>query len=199
MKKVFSVDEYIEDHVQFSEALRILRSVALSTELEETIKWNTPVYALKTKNVLSLGAFKNHFGIWFFNGVFLKDDAKLLQNVQEGKTKAMRQMRFECIEDINQDVVLAYVKEAIENQKLGKEIKPDRTKKPIIIPTELKEGLISNHQLKTSFEKLSNSKQREYCEYIASAKRTETKQKRLDKITPMIIELKGLHDKYKNC
>ena len=40
---------------------------------------------------------------------------------------------------------------------------------------------------------------KEYCNYMNEAKREVTKISRLEKITPMIIELKGLHDKYKNC
>ena len=44
MKKIYSVEEYIEEHSHFSEALNILRSIIISTELEETIKWNSPVW-----------------------------------------------------------------------------------------------------------------------------------------------------------
>ncbi len=199
MKKVYSVEEYIEENAHYGKALELLRSIILSTELEETIKWSFPVYTLKNKNVVSLGAFKNHFGIWFFNGVFLKDELNILQNAQDGKTKAMRQMRFETINDIDKNVVLAYVKEAIENQKLGKEVKPDRSKKEIVIPKELDEALKNNSNLKSSFKNLSNYKQREYCEYISTAKREATKQTRLEKIIPMILNGVGLNDKYKNC
>ena len=147
---------------------------------------------------MAIGAFKNHFGIWFFNGVFLKDEKKLLVNAQE-KTKALRQMRFVSFEDIDKYAVLEYVKEAIENQKLGKEIKPDRSKKETNIPIEISEVFKNNKQLQSGFEALAPSKQREYCNYIASAKREATKQGRLEKITPMIIQGVGLHDKYKNC
>ncbi|HEX9599880.1 MAG TPA: DUF1801 domain-containing protein, partial [Mariniflexile sp.] len=128
MKKVNSVEEYIEEHTRFAEALTLLRGIINSTELEESIKWNAPIYALDGKNVIGLGAFKHHFGIWFFNGVFLKDEKNLLQSAQE-KTKGLRQMRFESINDIDKNSVLAYVKEAIENQRLGKEIKPSKTTK----------------------------------------------------------------------
>ena len=157
------------------------------------------MYDLNGKNVVGLGAFKNHFGVWFFNGVFLKDKNNLLVNAQKGKTKALRQMRFESITDINKDVVLAYVKEAIGNQKAGKEIKPDRSKKETIIPDELQTELSSSNELKASFNNLSPSKQREYCEHIATAKREATKLSRLEKIKPMILQGTGLHDKYKNC
>ncbi|WP_136480612.1 YdeI/OmpD-associated family protein [Cognatitamlana onchidii] len=199
MKKVSSVEEYIEVHAHYREALKLLRSIIRSTELEEYIKWNAPVYALNNKNVLSMGAFKNHFGIWFFNGVFLEDKLQVLQNAQENKTKAMRQMHFKNIEDINTEIVLAYVKEAIENQKLGKEIKPDRSKKEIRIPDLLKALLKNNASMKLAFERLSPAKQREYCEHISSAKKETTKQNRLDKIKPLILKGVGLNDKYKNC
>ncbi|WOD43943.1 YdeI/OmpD-associated family protein [Hwangdonia lutea] len=197
MDKIHTVEEYIEKNAHFSEALSILRDLINTTELEETIKWSAPVYTLNNKNVIGLGAFKKHFGIWFFNGVFLKDEHHLLVNAQEEKTKALRQMRFESVNDIDKNLVLAYVKEAIENQKLGKEIKPDRSKKETIVPPELMAVLVND--LKTSFEQLSAYKQREYCEYISSAKREATKQTRLEKIKPMILKGVGLHDKYKNC
>lgn len=199
MKKVTSVEEYIESNTHFSEALTLLRSIILKTELNEAIKWSAPVYDLDGKNVVGLGAFKNHFGIWFFNGVFLKDELNLLVNAQEGKTKALRQMRFESISDINKDAVLAYVKEAINNQKAGKEITPDRSKKKTVIPPELQTELDNNKALHSSFNELSPSKQREYCEHIATAKREPTKISRLEKIKPMILQGVGLHDKYKNC
>ncbi|MEP3837045.1 MAG: DUF1801 domain-containing protein [Algibacter sp.] len=200
MKKIYSVEEYIEEHSNFNEALTLLRTLILTTEVEEAIKWNAPTYMVNGKNVLGLGAFKNHFGIWFFNGVFLKDRHNLLVNAQENKTKALRQMRFESTETINKDIVLAYVKEAIENQKLGKEIKASRTtKKDITIPLELTVELGANPELKDAFINLTPGKQREYCEYIDSAKREATKQTRLEKIKPMILNNKGLHDKYKNC
>jgi uncharacterized protein YdeI (YjbR/CyaY-like superfamily) len=198
MKKIQSVEEYIETHEHFSDALTQLRNIIISTGLNEAIKWSAPVYDLDGKNVVGLGAFKHHFGIWFFNGVFLKDELNLLVNAQE-KTKALRQMRFESIEEINKDAVLAYVKEAIANQKAGKEIKPDRSKKKTVIPPELQTLLNKDASLLTSFNALTPSKQREYCEHIASAKREPTKLSRLEKIKPMISKGMGLHDKYKKC
>ncbi|TVZ60095.1 uncharacterized protein YdeI (YjbR/CyaY-like superfamily) [Flavobacteriaceae bacterium MAR_2010_105] len=198
MKKVTSVEEYIENQPHFADALHQLRAIINSTELEETLKWSAPVYELEGKNVIGLGAFKHHFGIWFFNGVFLKDEKQLLTNAQE-KTKALRQMRFTSKAEIDKNVVLAYVKEAIENQKLGKEIKPERKPKKVVIPKELKEKLDGNSVLFDAFKLLTPGKQREYCEYIETAKREATKDSRLEKIMPMIIKGVGLNDKYKNC
>ncbi|OUR92371.1 hypothetical protein A9Q87_07795 [Flavobacteriales bacterium 34_180_T64] len=198
MKKVHSVEEYIETNAHFSKELALLRDIMNSTELDETVKWSAPVYALNGKNIVGLGAFKKHFGIWFFNGVFLEDKQKLLVNAQE-KTKALRQMRFNSIEEINRAAVLSYVKEAIENQKLGKEIKPERKGKTVVIPSELNTEFKKDSALRDCFDQLTPSKQREYCEHIESAKRDTTKISRLEKIKPMILKGVGLHDKYKNC
>ena len=200
MKKATSVEDYIETNERWSEALSLLRSVVLKTELEETLKWSIPTYTFQGKNVCGIGAFKEHFGIWFFNGVFLKDEHQLLRNAQEGKTKAMRQLNFKAIEEVDAAIVLSYVKEAIENQKAGKEIKPERKKKDDVeLPVELQEVLDSNSDLKSAFERLTPYKQREYAEHIGSAKREATRLSRLEKSIPMILQGKGLHDKYRNC
>lgn len=198
MKKVTSVEEYIEENAHFGDALKILHGIISSTELTESIKWNAPIYDLNGKNIIGLGAFKHHFGIWFMNGIFLKDENNLLQTGQE-KTKAMRQMRFTSINDIDKHVVLAYIKEAIENQKLGKELKPDKKKKETVIPLELNELLSKNEEVMANFKALTPYKQREYCEYIAEAKRDATKQSRLDKIAPLILKGIGLNNAYRNC
>lgn len=199
MAKIKSAEEYIREKIHWSDELNILRKLILQTELKETIKWGAPVYTLDGKNVVGLTGFKNHFGIWFYNGVFLKDKEKALVNAQEGKTKALRQMRFNSSEDISPDIVLSYVKEAIANQKAGKEIKPNRKGETVNVPSELQFILSSNDTLNNSFKSLSPGKQREYCDYIESAKRDATKQTRLKKITPMILNGVGLNDKYKNC
>lgn len=198
MQKVTSVEEYIENNSHYAEELKLLRDLILTTELEETIKWNAPVYALNGKNVLSFGAFKQHFGIWFFNGVFLKDEHNLLEQAQE-KTKGLRNMKMTSLDQINKPVVLAYIKEAVENQKLGKEIKPEVKGKKVDIPKELNLALKKDKTFMDNFKALTPFKQREYCEYIETAKRAETKQSRLEKIIPMIEKGLGLNDKYRNC
>ena len=199
MKKVNSVEEYIESNAHWVVALTQLRDIIQETELVETLKWSAPVYTINGKNVVGIGAFKNHFGIWFFNGVFLKDEQHVLVNAQEGRTKALRQWRFTSLNDINKPLVLAYIKEAIENQKLGKEIKSEKKGNHVVIPSELEDALKLNTDLNQSFKALSPYKQREYAEYIDTAKREATKQIRLEKITLMILQGVGLHDKYKNC
>ena len=105
-------------------------------------------------------------------------------------------MRFVTNEEVDYELVKEYVTEAIQNQKDGKEIKPEK-KKPLIIPDELKVKFEIDQELKGHYEELTLSKQREYAAYISEAKRHETKLKRLDKIIPMIKEKIGLSDKYR--
>lgn len=199
MEKIISVEAYIKKNDHYFDALTLLRQIVNTTGLEETIKWNAPVYSLNGKNVLGLGAFKHHCCIWFFNGVFLKDEQHVLVNAQENKTKALRQLRFKSVENIDKVLVESYVKETIENQKLGREIKPSQASKKIIPPPELDALLLSNTELKERYKALTPGKQREYCSYISEAKRAATKLSRLKKITPLILQGVGLNDKYKNC
>lgn len=193
---VKNIEEYIAKHSRWEEQLRLLHEMILTTELEPAIKWGGPVYTLDGKNVVGIGAFKNHFGIWFFNGALLKENTSLLVNAQEGKTKALRQIRFEKGDEIKTSVLLPYVQEAIQNQKEGKEIKPVKNKK-VEIPPQLSEAMKKDVELKASFEAMTPGCKREYAEYISDAKKEETKLRRLDKIIPMIKSKKGLNDKYK--
>lgn len=189
---------YIEKHEKFRDILIELRRIIKSHNFEETVKWGIPTYVVDKKNLVGIGAFKNHVGLWFFQGSFLKDEAKILHNAQEGKTKGMRQVHFKDIKEIKESLLNAYLQETIENQKLGLQIQKSRSKKKVLLPIELEAELTLDSTLKESFDALTPGKQREYAEYIASAKREQTKISRLKKIGPMIKNGQGLNDKYKS-
>lgn len=192
---VKSVDEYIETHSYWQEELVQFREMLLATELEETIKWGAPVYTLGGKNVMGMAAFKNHVALWFYNGALLKHNTELLVSSSES-TKALRQIKFQKGDPIKIDVLKNYVLEAVQNQREGKELKPERHQK-LEIPGELEQVFINNSEFKKAFEALTLGKKRDYCEHVATAKREATKQSRIEKIIPMIFEGKGLYDKYK--
>ncbi len=195
MKMAKSVDEYIDNSPNWTNELNLFRSIFLKTEMVETVKWGMPTYIINGKNVAGFSGFKNHFGIWFFQGVFLKDPLIKLVNAQEGKTKGLRQWRFKNIAEINEAEIFSYLEEAIQNQKDGKMVKIE--KRPLIIPAILQDTLDSDSALKVAFNNLTLSNRRDFTEHIESAKQTETKLKRLKKIIPMIIQGIGLNDKYK--
>lgn len=191
------VDVYIAKHKDFSHLLNKLRDIILSTGLVETIKWGMPTYTLNNKNIVGMSAFKHHCGIWFFQGALLKDADGVLMNAQEGKTNAMRQWRFSSNSKIDKMLLLAYLAESIENEKKGLKIK--RINKPLVIPPQLENILKSNNQVEWAFKALTLAKKREFAEYIMEAKRESTKEKRLEKIIPMIINQIGLNEAYKKA
>lgn len=198
MEKQKTVDAYILKHEKWAKELELLREIILATGLVEAYKWSAPVYTENGKNVVGLGAFKNHMGIWFFQGALLKDDSKRLNNAQEGKTTAMRQWRFHGFEEVAEhaELIEKYVNEAKENWNKGKVIKP-KANKPLIIPEILKAEFEQDTILRTSFDELNLTKKREYVGHIDSAKREVTKKSRMQKIIPMIKEGVGLNDKYR--
>lgn len=196
MKKVTSADQYYDSTVKYTEELKTLRSIFLKSGLVETIKWGAPVYQFNGENVVATCEFKNHFGIWFYQGALLTDHQNKLINASPEKTKALRQWRMTGKLDIDEPQILQFIYESIENFKQGKKITADRNK-PLEIPVELKSFLENNKEHASQFDGLNLTKKREFCEYIESAKRLETKIARLSKIGPMILEGIGLNDKYR--
>lgn len=190
-----SVVDIISDMDPWVDELMQLREIILMTGLMEEIKWGGPVYTSDGKNVLAIGAFKNFFTIWFHQGVFLKDPEKVLVSASEG-TKALRQWRFSSKKEIKPALVKKYILEAIENQKSGKEIKPER-KPAIDMPLEYVAVFKKDKSLKECFQKLTPGKQREYLEHVALAKTEETRQRRVEKSIPLIKQGVGINDKYK--
>lgn len=191
------VEAYFAQEHHFKNGIGILRALALKTNAEETFKWQAPVYGEDGKNVFWIARFKNHFGIGFFNGVYLADPKKVLVNVQKEKTMAMRHWHFKSVDEIDEKGVLAYIRESLENQRKGLVLAPSKKKAKVVIPKLLQNALTKYPKANTVFKSLSPYKREEYAEYISDAKQEKTKLSRLEKIIPMIIEGKGLNDKYR--
>ena len=58
-------------------------------------------------------------------------------------------------------------------------------------------ALASDKTLNTRFNTVTAYKQKEYAEFISSAKRPETRVRRLEKSVPLILNGKGLNDRYR--
>ena len=180
----------------WEEGLDYLKSIINKAPLEETVKWGAPVYTYKGKNVLGVMGFKDYFALWFYKGVFLKDEAEVLVNASaEGTTKSLRQWRFASKDEINEKLVLQYINEAIEVEKAGLAIKPER--KILAVPELLQKELDASPALAAAFAKFPQSRQNEFNEYVGTAKKEETKLSRIEKIRPMILEGIGFNDKYR--
>ena len=196
MEKSQKLDAYYNSDHLFKEGIAQLRELALQSGAEEDFKWSFPVYTLNGKNVFGICKFKSYFGVWFFNGVFMKDPKHVLENAQEGKTKGMRHWKFNSLEELDEKGVFAYMLESLENREKGLEVKAEKISK-ILVPEQLQTALTQNKALQTSFEKFTPYKQKEFCEYIAEAKQEATKWRRLNKILPLIEKGMGLNDAYR--
>ena len=196
MPAATTVDEYIERQDRFQAEVARLREILQRTGMTATVKWGAPVYTHGGKNLVGIGAFKEHFGLWFFQGALLSDPESVLTNAQEGKTKALRQWRMESKKDIKARAISAYAKEAMALQDAGQAIKPKKpvTRGSVALPPELAAAFKSRSKAKNAYGKLTPGKQREYANYIAEAKRDATKQSRIEKILPMIEQGIGLND-----
>jgi len=118
-----------------------------------------------------------------------------LINAQKGTTRGLRQWRFSSLDEMDHALVRSYVLEAIQNQKEGKEIKPERKK--VNMPDELSDALRQDSQLEDAFRAFTPARRREFMEHIGSAARAETRMRRLEKVVPLIKKGEGLNDKYK--
>lgn len=186
----------IVDETPFGEMARSLRALVLELGLKEELKWGAPNY---TQNGIVCGilAFKKHLSIWFYQGALLSDPHKVLI-AASNSTQAMRQWRFSSASELDLKKVREYVLEAMELDRLGKKVKLKKVADDESeMPPELNAFLEANPMEKAFFEGLSPSHRREYKTYIAEAKKAETKERRLERISEMLKARKGLNDKYK--
>ena len=179
---------------KWNEEIILLKNIIEKTGLTETTKWGASVYTHKGKNVVSVGAFKHHFTLIFFNGVFIDDIYKVFST--DTVAKAMRQWKFKSSAEIDEEKIFHYIYEAIKNSEQGRELKAEKHQ-PVPPAELLLEAFINDEKLKEAFEKLTSGKQKEYTLYINEAKQEATKIKRVEKIIPMILQGIGLNDKYK--
>ncbi|MGB5721798.1 MAG: DUF1801 domain-containing protein [Woeseiaceae bacterium] len=196
MKRAVSAEAHFAEAGNWRDEQLKLRSILLATPLSEEIKWGAPCYTYNGKNVVGIGGFKSYFGLWFYQGALLSDDSKVLINAQEGKTRALRQWRMTSIKEIKPTVIKRYVKEAISLIESGQEIRAKRNA-PLEVPAELQKALRRTKGATAAFRQLRPGLRREYAEYIASAKRDDTKRNRVEKILPMISAGIGLNDRYR--
>ncbi len=196
MKKCNSIEEYVQGYPLWQQELQLLLHVLDQTELHPEIKWGAPTYTLNGKNVVGVAAFKEHIALWFHQGVFINDENNLLIASNEN-TKGLRQIRFKNSQEIETqlEAIRGLVQDAIQNQKDGKAIKP--ASREFDMPDVLQKAFEEDYVLADSFKQLTPFKQKEYKEYIASAKQESTRFSRLQKCLPLIAAGKGLNDKYR--
>lgn len=66
----------------------------------------------------------------------------------------------------------------------------DRSERTVVVPPELQQVLASRPDAKAAFDSLSPSHRKEYAEWVAAAKRAETRKSRADKSVTMVLAKK---------
>lgn len=186
------VDFYFNKANKWSEELLQLRMIALDCGLQEELKWGSPCYSLQRKNIVLIHVFKEYCALLFFKGALLNNDNGLL--IQQTKNvQAARQIRFtNVLEIIAQKAVLkAYIHEAIKVEKAGLKVDLKETTE-FPIAEEFQRKLTAIPALNTAFEALTPGRQRAYLLYFAAPKQSKTREVRIEKCMPGIMNGKGL-------
>ena len=94
--------------------------------------------------------------------------------------------------------IRAYLAEAMQHAQDGKRVasRPKPQGAPSWCPA-LQDAFDADPAFKDAMDALTPGRQREYNEHIASAKREATQHARLAKILPMVLDGKGLNDRYR--
>jgi len=185
------VDAFLKDEEKWREEMTELRKIVFDDRLTEEYKWGVPCYDLDGKNVFLIHGFKEYCAVLFVKGAILKDPKHVLVQQTEN-VQAARQVRFSNIKDVlkQKAALKALVKEAIEAEKAGLEVKLQKTSE-FNMPDELKEALDKNAALKKAFNALTPGRQRGYLLFFSSAKQSETRVARIEKSMDKIFDGKG--------
>jgi uncharacterized protein YdeI (YjbR/CyaY-like superfamily) len=199
------VDEYIASAAPFAQPiLHHVRDVVHKTlpEVEEAIKWSMPFFIYRGLMLGNMAGFKQHcsFGIWG------KEAAADLRADGLYDRKAMGVLgKLTSLDDLPSDREFAkYLRAAAAEIATGTRTqnysRPKPTPKPLPeVPASLRAALIKNKAAATQFAAMPPGCKREYCEWIAEAKRDETRDKRVATAIEWIAEGKRRNWKYETC
>ncbi|WP_164670153.1 YdeI/OmpD-associated family protein [Virgibacillus doumboii] len=188
------VDEYLSNAQKWQEEFKKLRMIILDCGLTEELKWKLPCYMFQKRNIVIIQGFKEYFALMFFKGALLKDPNGILTK-PGGNSQAQRQIRFTNVREVveMEPILKAYINEAIEVEKAGLEVNFKKTAE-YTIPEELQNKFDETPDLKTAFETLTPGRQRAYILYFSKAKKSETRESRVEKYMQQILDGKGLND-----
>jgi uncharacterized protein YdeI (YjbR/CyaY-like superfamily) len=178
----------------WQEEFKKLRSIILNCSLNEELKWGKPCYTYMGNNIVLIHGFKEYCALLFFKGALLKDRKGIL--IQQTKNvQAARQIRFTGVKDIIEvkKILKAYIEEAIEAEESGLKVE-FKTTREFAVPAELKIRIDDNSDLRTAFASLTPGRQRAYLLHFSAAKQSKTREARVEKCIPQILDGLGLDD-----
>jgi uncharacterized protein YdeI (YjbR/CyaY-like superfamily) len=202
------VDAYINKAKPFAqpilEHLRELVHKACPT-VKETIKWSRPFFEYKGAILGNMSAFNEHcsFGFWGEEIGAVLREAKVVREEGMGSLG-----RITTTKDLPADKqMLTWIREATAFIDSGNYTSPITARNKVVkapkaaleTPPEFSAALKKDKKASAVFAKFSPSCKREYVEWIAEAKRPETRDKRIATAIEWIAEGKQRNWKYQNC
>lgn len=172
-----------------------LREILLDCDLAEELKWGKPTYTLDGANIVLIMPLKETCTLLFIKGALLDDPKDIL--VQAGKeSQAQRQMRFTSAAQISKmkATIKTYVKKAIEAERSGARIEFKKSS-DLVYPEEFQRRLDRNTALREAFFALTPGRQRQYHLHFTGAKLPATRESRVEKAIPLILDGLGLNDR----
>jgi uncharacterized protein YdeI (YjbR/CyaY-like superfamily) len=188
------VDAFIANAKKWKEELKKLRAILLDSELTEEFKWSQPCYTFQGKNVIVISGMKESCAFAFFKGALLKDVHGVLTRPGQ-HSQSTRWIKFTSVREIAEmkSVLKAYIREAIEVEKAGLKVKLKKTS-DLKFPEELQIMLDEFPDFRTAFEALTPGRQRAYIYHFSAPRQSKTRESRVRKFMPHILNGKGLLD-----
>lgn len=188
------VDSFFSNAKTWKAEFSRLRTLILDRNLDEGLKWGKPCYTFENRNIVLIHGFKDYCALLFFKGALLKDPKGILVR-QTDNVQAARQIRFTGADQIVEmkNDIKAIIDEAVAIEKAGQRVEFKPTK-AFAVPEEFQACLAASPDLKAAFEALTPGRQRGYLLYFSAPKQSKTREARIEKSTPSILQGKGLDD-----
>ena len=188
------VDFYFDKNDKWKKEIEKLRTVVLDCGLEEELKWGCPCYTFNESNIVLIHVFKEYCAYLFFKGALLNDADNILVQQTENVQSA-RQIRFTDSKEIaeKERILKAYIYEAVEVEKSGLKVQLKKTA-DFKVPEEFQNKLDKSPALKKAFKALTPGRQRAYIFHFSQPKQSKTREARVEKYIPQILDGKGLDD-----
>ncbi|QDZ06694.1 hypothetical protein FPZ24_03720 [Sphingomonas panacisoli] len=197
MSKDPRVDAYIEKKADFARPiLTHLRDLihGHAPAVEETIKWSMPFFTYKGELLANMAAFKAHaaFGFWSRGDLATGKEGEAMG--QYGRIADVATMPPDKVLLAALDKALAMIDAGTKPKRAEKRPKPEAE-----VPAALAEALAVDPEASAKWDAFPPGCRREYCEWIADAKRDETRAKRVAQTVAQTREGKRMNWKYENC
>ena len=197
MQKDPRVDAYIAGKADFAKPiLTHLRDLihARVPSVEEDLKWSMPAFIYKGRPLANMAAFKAHAAFGFWNQQELKTGQEGDAMGQYGRITSRETMPDDAILLDALDNAVALIDAGVKPQRPARVPKPEAA-----VPVELVEALANDAEASARWDAFPPGCRREYCEWIADAKRDETRARRVATTVEQTREGKKMNWKYENC